>query len=123
LRHREPQELRAAGYFTAIVGKWHLGAEQIWYWPTRRGFDYFYGFAGGSKIDYWEKTMEIYPYTDSQTILNLHDGETLETEPSALSNHTHAGKMPARLPPPPPAENPRLATKSDELLHGLERFR
>ncbi len=38
--------LRAAGYRTAIVGKWHLG-EQSPYLPNERGFDEFVGFLGG----------------------------------------------------------------------------
>jgi len=39
--------LKAAGYRTACVGKWHLGDGDAFY-PTRRGFDYFCGFRGGS---------------------------------------------------------------------------
>jgi arylsulfatase A-like enzyme len=39
--------LRAAGYKTALVGKWHLG-NQPEYVPQRRGFDEFYGFLGGA---------------------------------------------------------------------------
>ena len=38
--------LRAAGYATALVGKWHLGAGAIHH-PNRRGFDYFCGMIGG----------------------------------------------------------------------------
>ena len=38
--------LRAAGYRTALFGKWHLGfAERLR--PLRRGFEEFYGFLGG----------------------------------------------------------------------------
>jgi len=38
--------LKAAGYRTALFGKWHLGsAEQLH--PLSRGFDEFYGFLGG----------------------------------------------------------------------------
>jgi len=36
-------KLRDAGYATALVGKWHLGATAA-YHPQRRGFDEFYGF-------------------------------------------------------------------------------
>ena len=39
--------LRAAGYRTALVGKWHLGASEGMR-PPRRGFDEFYGFLGGA---------------------------------------------------------------------------
>jgi arylsulfatase len=39
--------LRDAGYFTGMVGKWHVGAKPI-HWPRQRGFDRFYGaLAGG----------------------------------------------------------------------------
>jgi uncharacterized sulfatase len=33
---------RSAGYRTALIGKWHLG-HQPPYWPTRRGFDEYFG--------------------------------------------------------------------------------
>ncbi|HEX9852004.1 MAG TPA: sulfatase-like hydrolase/transferase, partial [Woeseiaceae bacterium] len=36
--------LRNAGYATGMIGKWHLG-HQAEYWPTRQGFDSFYGVA------------------------------------------------------------------------------
>ena len=36
-------ELKAAGYATAAVGKWHLGTEQN-FKPTDHGFDSFFGF-------------------------------------------------------------------------------
>jgi len=42
-----PQMLSAAGYQTALVGKWHLGAITPEYLPHRRGFDLHYGFLGG----------------------------------------------------------------------------
>jgi arylsulfatase A-like enzyme len=35
--------MRAAGYATAAIGKWHLGGEPALV-PNNRGFDYFYGF-------------------------------------------------------------------------------
>lgn len=41
-----PEVLQAAGYQTALVGKWHLGASPEMQ-PTRQGFSHFYGFLGG----------------------------------------------------------------------------
>ncbi|MEY4244066.1 MAG: Arylsulfatase precursor [Verrucomicrobiota bacterium] len=38
--------LKAAGYHTGVIGKWHLG-EAPPYHPNRRGFDEFFGFIGG----------------------------------------------------------------------------
>lgn len=38
--------LRAAGYSTGVVGKWHQGAHPQFH-PNRRGFDEFFGFLGG----------------------------------------------------------------------------
>ena len=43
--------LSAAGYATSLVGKWHLASnirQANEAWPTRRGFDHFYGTLAGS---------------------------------------------------------------------------
>ncbi len=37
-----PEALKAEGYRTGMVGKWHLGTVDV-SWPTGNGFDYFYG--------------------------------------------------------------------------------
>ncbi|CAM9306234.1 unnamed protein product, partial [Lampetra planeri] len=37
-----PQLLHDAGYYTAMIGKWHLGHNGP-YGPTKRGFDYYLG--------------------------------------------------------------------------------
>jgi arylsulfatase A-like enzyme len=39
--------LKAAGYATGLVGKWHLGGTPE-YHPIRRGFDEFFGFLAGA---------------------------------------------------------------------------
>jgi arylsulfatase A-like enzyme len=44
--------LRAAGYRTGLVGKWHLGLEPYFH-PNERGFDEFFGFVGGGH-QYWQ---------------------------------------------------------------------
>jgi arylsulfatase A-like enzyme len=49
-----PQFFREAGYATGIIGKWHLGGEVFpERYPTRRGFDRFYGWLN-STHDYWK---------------------------------------------------------------------
>ena len=40
--------MKAAGYKTGIVGKWHLGHTDDKFHPLNRGFDEFFGFLGGS---------------------------------------------------------------------------
>ena len=44
-------ELKRAGYHTAIVGKWHLGLETP-NTPNERGFDFFHGFLGDMMDSY-----------------------------------------------------------------------
>ncbi len=61
--------LKAAGYRTGIVGKWHLG-HLAKFAPGRQGFDFFYGFLNGEidyvnhldslgKPDWWRNTTPI----------------------------------------------------------------
>ncbi|MSU57447.1 MAG: arylsulfatase [Pedosphaera sp.] len=45
------QALKAQGYATACVGKWHLAGETSDAWPTRRGFDQWFGLR-------WSNDME-----------------------------------------------------------------
>ena len=55
--------LQQHGYATASFGKWHLipdpettVAGPFDHWPTRQGFDYFYGFLGG-ETDQWHPEL------------------------------------------------------------------
>ncbi len=51
--------LKAAGYETAVFGKWHMGYEPKFN-PLEQGFDEFFGFLGGN-VDYFthEELSEI----------------------------------------------------------------
>ena len=52
------ERLKAAGYRTGLVGKWHLENNRQQSSPLSRGFDYYFGFASGGNY-----------------ILNLRDGD------------------------------------------------
>ena len=52
-----PEVLHAAGYKTALIGKWHLGVPDE-FSPTNNGFDKFVGFReGGTKVK--DPTLEV----------------------------------------------------------------
>ena len=55
--HFMPQTLKAAGYETAMCGKWHLGHTRVKYFPGSRGFDHSYGCLNG-RIDYFTHDRE-----------------------------------------------------------------
>jgi arylsulfatase B len=50
--HIIPQSFKAAGYQTAMTGKWHLGHSHVKFLPQSRGFDHDYGHLNGN-IDYY----------------------------------------------------------------------
>lgn len=63
--------LKAAGYATMCIGKWHLGSLPQ-YMPTRRGFDAFYGV----------------PYSNDMSPLPLIQNTTVIEEPANLNTLT-----------------------------------
>lgn len=52
--------LRDTGYYTGIVGKWHLGHGNQGFLPMSHGFEQFIGHTGGC-IDYFTMTYGIIP--------------------------------------------------------------
>lgn len=68
--------LKAAGYRTALFGKWHLGADEQHH-PMNRGFDEFFGFLGGAH-SYFET-----PATGPTAIF---DGRTPVSVPAYLTD-------------------------------------
>src|SRR5262249_6354654 len=56
--------MKAAGYATGAVGKWHLGAAPQFH-PQKRGFDEYFGFLGGAHPYFAEKGAPIYRGTQA----------------------------------------------------------
>ena len=75
--------LKAGGYATAIIGKWHLG-DAPEFSPLNHGFDYFYGLPYSN--DMWPlrnkqwPTLKLYENREAiADILSLTDQDTLTT--------------------------------------------
>lgn len=65
--------LRQAGYFTAHIGKWHLGEPPLTGLPRRHGFDFFFGCMGGRPSSSWNKFAR---YDDAQYFRNEEPAKT-----------------------------------------------
>ena len=80
-----PQYMKAAGYATHIVGKWHLGFHQKRYTPEARGFDTHMGYYTGNE-EYWNHTSPAWS-AGNYTALDLHHATATSFEP--LTNHSN----------------------------------
>jgi len=100
-----PSLLHEAGYATALVGKWHLGAPPN-YGPLKSGYDLFYGMMHGA-ADYFDHTGQNAIYENERTVeaygykTNLFGDrairfirETAGTKPFFLSLHFNAPHWP-----------------------------
>jgi arylsulfatase A-like enzyme len=63
-----PKRLKANGYATGVVGKWHLGYKRE-FSPNAHGFDDFFGFLDGNLDSYSHKTRRGQP--------DLHENDKL----------------------------------------------
>jgi arylsulfatase A-like enzyme len=66
------EKLKAAGYATGMVGKWHIGFKEGLR-PHERGFDYYYGFLSGARSFYPDSPREFDPIIRNGEIVT---GET-----------------------------------------------
>lgn len=72
--HFLPESFKAAGYSTAMVGKWHLGHTIEQHTPNARGFDHFYGHMH-TQVSYFDhKVANGHDFQENGRPVN-HDGE------------------------------------------------
>jgi arylsulfatase A-like enzyme len=71
------EKLKAAGYATGMVGKWHIGFREGLR-PHERGFDHFYGFLSGARSFYPDSPRELDPI--------LRNGEVVKGETEYLTD-------------------------------------
>lgn len=74
-----PEALKAAGYQTAMVGKWHLGNAEEKYLPTGQGFDSWYGLPySNDMVKPWVQTdVPLWLYENTKKVEHPVNHETL----------------------------------------------
>ena len=70
------RRLKRIRFRTAMVGKWHLGAQE-WFIPRRRGFGYFFGFLGPGH-DY--RTSDANALTDEYRLPLIEDSDAVDLD-------------------------------------------
>lgn len=119
-----PSLLRAAGYRTALVGKWHLGFLPD-YGPLKSGYEHYFGIRGGA-ADYNEHDKSLWnedvPAHEAGYLTDLFGDHAIRLiedfsrgpAPFLLSLHFTAPHWPWEAPGPEgEAESRRLAAKHD----------
>lgn len=79
--HFMPESFRAAGYQTAMIGKWHLGHAQQQLHPNNRGFDHFYGHMH-TEVGYYPpfSMMGGKDFQENGKSINVKSGEANDKE-------------------------------------------
>ncbi len=126
-----PSLLRAAGYRTALVGKWHLGFLPN-YGPLKSGYDSYYGIRGGA-ADYlrhdgslWDGDARAHEAGYLTDLFGDHAVRAIEDmargpDPFLLSLHFTAPHWPWEAPEPDgEAESARIAAEPAPRLDDFD---
>jgi arylsulfatase A-like enzyme len=108
-----PSLLRAAGYGTTLIGKWHLGFLPK-FGPLKSGYDHFFGFRSGAvdyyshqnprqQYDLWEEDVEVHQVGYVTELFGVRavaaiDGYARGGRPFLLSLHFNAPHWPWEAP-------------------------
>lgn len=84
-----PAKMKKAGYYTAMVGKSHLGARSPANLPINRGFDYHIGFLKGGEDHYTQGSGSQH---GEHGTVDLWDGHSLSNETGIYSGYLYAQK-------------------------------
>jgi arylsulfatase A len=118
--------LGGAGYATGLVGKWHNGAHDPRYHPSRRGFAEFVGFCGGwHDYDDWQLDVGgAHRTADGRHLTDVFTEEAIQFlgrhrhEPFFLSVMYNAPHYPLQ----PAAEDLAAFVGRDDLSEGVRRI-
>ena len=92
------EALKASGYATLCIGKWHLGHLPA-YLPTKHGFDHYFGIPYSNDMDVKKSGHHPIPLLRDETIVEQPaNQETLAAScaPSELVVHPRATQRPSR---------------------------
>jgi arylsulfatase A-like enzyme len=101
------QRMKAAGYATAISGKWHLGHEDPAYLPSARGFDFSFGSVANLQDNDEEGTTELRAKLRAQAKATAAKATAAEA--------AAPGKKPRK---PPKVKRPADFFRGSELIKG-----
>ena len=100
-------QISAAGYDTAMIGKWHCGFLP-WFSPTRLGWDEFFGnFSGG--IDYFSKISHTGAYDLFEDEVEYRGSELLHPHPRRSRDRLHHPQSPQAVAAQPQLHDSALA--------------
>ena len=84
-----PEMLKKAGYATAIIGKWHLGDQPVFF-PVNNGFDYWFGLPYSNDMGIRKDKVPLLPMMQNTSVvdkINQRDKSQLATITERYTDH------------------------------------